>query len=107
MLGFTVIVHHHGKTGSIGYIKKYDSFKVLSKRLTMKKRISSKHVMNGKRLTNMVHWTSITYLSNKGIINMLNFSYDKKVKVSQVFLKRFQNNSKNILKKSIYEALVS
>lgn len=73
----------------------------------MKKRISCKHVMNRKRLTNMVHWTSITYLSNEGIINMLNFSYNKKVKVSQVFLKRFQNNSKNILKKSIYEALVS
>lgn len=53
--------------------------------------------MNGKRLTNMVHWTSITYLSNEGIINMLNFSYGKKVKVSQVFLKRFRNNSKNIL----------
>lgn len=63
----------------------------------MKKRISSKHVMNGKRLTNMVHWTSITYLSKEGIINMLNFSYNEKVKVSQVFLKRFQNNSKNIL----------
>lgn len=73
----------------------------------MKKRISCKHVMNRKRLTNMVHWTSITYLSNEGIINMLNFSDDKKVKVSQVFLKRFQNNSKNILKESIYEALVS
>lgn len=53
--------------------------------------------MNRKRLTNMVHWTSITYLSKEGIINMLNFSSDKKVKVSQVFLKRFQNNSKNIL----------
>lgn len=54
----------------------------------MKKRISCKHVMNRKRLTNMVHWTSITYLSNEGIINMLNFSDDKKVKVSQVFLKK-------------------
>lgn len=63
--------------------------------------------MNRKRLTNMVHWTSITNLSNEGIIKMLNFSYDKKVKVSQFFLKRFQNNSKNILKESIYEALVS
>lgn len=63
---------HHDKTGSIGYIKKYDSFKVLSKRLTMKKRIACKHVINRKRLTNMVHWTSITYLSNEGIINMLN-----------------------------------
>lgn len=73
----------------------------------MKKRISCKNEMNRKRLTNMVHWTSITYLSKEGIINMLNFSSDKKVKVSQVFLKRFQNNSKNILKKSIYEALVS
>lgn len=98
---------HHGKTGSIGYIKKYDSFKVLSKRLTMKKRISCKHVMSRKRSTIMVHWTSITNLSNEGIIKMLNFSYDKKVKVSQFFLKRFQNNSKNILKESIYEALVS
>lgn len=63
--------------------------------------------MNRKRLTNMVHWTSITYLSNERIINILNFSDDKKVKVSQVFLKRFQNNSKNILKESNYEALVS
>lgn len=88
MLGFTAIVHASWQTGSIGYIKKYDSFKVLSKRLTMKKRISCKHVMNGKRLTNMVHWTSITYLSKEGIINMLNFSDDKKVKVSQVFLKK-------------------
>lgn len=54
----------------------------------MKKRISCKHVMNRKRLTNMVHWTSITYLSNERIINMLNFSYNEKVKVSQVFLKK-------------------
>lgn len=44
--------------------------------------------MNRKRLTNMVHWTSITYLSNERIINMLNFSYNEKVKVSQVFLKK-------------------
>lgn len=44
--------------------------------------------MNRKRLTNMVHWTSITFLSNEGIINMLNFSYNEKVKVSQVFLKK-------------------
>lgn len=54
----------------------------------MKKRISCKHVMNRKKLTNMVHWTSITYLSNERIINMLNFSYNEKVKVSQVFLKK-------------------
>lgn len=73
---------YYGKIGSIGYIKKYDSFKVLLKRLIMKKRILCKYVMNRKRLINMVYWISIIYLLNERIINMFNFSYNEKVKVS-------------------------
>lgn len=62
--------------------------------------------MNRKRSTIMVHWTSITNLSNEGIINMLNFSYNEKVKVSQVFLKKGFRIIQRIFW-SIYEALVS
>lgn len=48
----------------------------------MKKRILCKYVMNRKRLINMVYWISIIYLLNERIINMFNFSYNEKVKVS-------------------------